>query len=106
MKIKKKILLSLIIFAFILGSIFFPYDLFMKYTNGMYVTSDEFKQMLDDNFVLSANISNVSASTDDKFNEYIVNFKLFNLFNIKKLKVNVIEPDRYFAGGDSLGFTL
>ena len=31
---------------------------------------------------------------------------MFNLFNIKKLKVNVVEPDRYFAGGETLGFSL
>jgi stage IV sporulation protein B len=41
-----------------------------------------------------------------EYNKVEVDYKLFNLFTIKKLRVNVVEPDRYFAGGDSLGFSL
>jgi len=106
MKFKRKIIVSIIIVVFVLGSMFFPYELFTKFSNGMFVTSDELKQLLNNNFILSSYISNVSASTEEDFNEYVINYKLFNLFNIKRLKVNVIEPDRYFAGGDSLGFSL
>lgn len=106
MRFKKKILMFSLIMIFSLASVFFPYNLFIKQTSGMFVTREELKELLDDNWVVSANISNVSASNGDEFNEYIINYKLFNLFNIKKLKVNVIEPDRYFAGGNSLGFSL
>jgi len=106
MTIKKKILMWSLIILFFITSIVFPYDLILKYSDGMVVTHDELKEILDDNFLITANIGSVSASTEDEFNEYIINYKLFNLFNIKKLKVNVIEPDRYFAGGDSLGFSL
>lgn len=106
MKIRKKILMWSFIFLFLITSIVFPYDLMLKYSDGMLVTQDELNEILNDNFIITANIGSVSASTEDEFNEYIINYKLFNLFNIKKLKVNVIEPDRYFAGGDSLGFSL
>lgn len=106
MKIKRKILLAFMAVIFVVASIFFPYESFVKYSNGMFVSREELSQMLTNNWLLSSQVSNVSASNGDKFNEYIVNYKLFNLFNIKKLKVNVIEPDRYFAGGDTLGFSL
>lgn len=106
MKCKRKLLMTSLIIVFILSSIFFPYDLFIKYSDGMCVTHDELREILDDNFIIRTNIGSVSASDEDVFNEYIINYRLFNLFNIKQLKVNVIEPDRYFAGGDSLGFSL
>jgi len=106
MSIRKKLLLGITIIIFILTTIFFPYDTFIKYSDGMFVTQDELKVMLEDNYFLTSSIGSVSASDGNDFDEYIINYKLFNLFNIKKLKVNVIEPDRYFAGGDSLGFSL
>jgi len=103
---KKKILIAFFVVFFVISSIFFPYNTFIKYSNGMFVTTEELSEMLKDNWLLSSNISNISASNGDDFDEYIINYKLFNLFNIKKLKVNVIEPDRYFAGGETLGFSL
>ena len=102
---KRKLLLIITIFFFLLFSIIFPYDI-LKYQNGMFVTTDELDDMLETNYFVSSRVINVSADTDENFNEYTIKYKLFDLFNIKKLKVNVIEPDRYFAGGDSLGFSL
>ena len=106
MRVKRKILTICISFIFVLISIFFPYDTFLKYSDGMYVTNDELQSMLDNNWMISSHISSVSALDNNDFDEYVINYKLFNLFNIKKLKVNVIEPDRYFAGGNALGFSL
>lgn len=106
MKLKRKILISILSIVFILVSIFFPYNTLLKYSDGMYVSHEELEKMLDNNWVLYPQVSNVSASNGNDFDEYVINYKLFNLFNIKKLKVNVIEPDRYFAGGDALGFSL
>lgn len=106
MRIKRKVLTICISFIFVLISIFFPYDTFLKYSDGMYVTTDELQSMLDHNWMISSQISSVSALDNNDFDEYVINYKLFNLFNIKKLKVNVIEPDRYFAGGNALGFSL
>lgn len=103
---KKKLLLIIVIFLFVTVSISFPYELFNISENGMFVTKDELKSMLSSNFFVSSKIDSVSASTGEDFDEYVIKYKLFNLFNIKNLKVNVIEPDRYFAGGDSLGFSL
>ena len=103
---KKKLLLVITVFLFVMVSIFFPYDLFSIYEDGMVVTREELDNMLSDNILVSSRISSVSAKTDEDFDEYIIKYKLLNLFNIKNLRVNVIEPDRYFAGGDSLGFSL
>jgi len=103
---KKRILGVFVIIIFIITSLFFPYDMFINYEDGMYVTYGELNNMLDTNGFLTSHLANVSADDGDRFNEYVINYKLFNLFNVKKLRVNVIEPDRYFAGGDSLGFSL
>ncbi len=102
---KKKLLLIITIFFFLLFSIIFPYDI-LEYQDGMFVTTDELDEMMESNYFVSSRITNVSADAGENFNEYTIKYKLFDLFNIKKLKVNVIEPDRYFAGGDSLGFSL
>ena len=72
----------------------------------MFVTQNELNEMRKGNFILSSDIASVSASDDENFDEYIINYKFFNLFNIKRLKVNLINPDEYYAGGDSLGFSL
>lgn len=106
MMIRKKIAIMIVSLIFVLTSIFFPYELLTTIDNNMFVTTDELNKMLDDNFFINTDLISVSALDNQEFDEYIINYKLFNLFNIKNLKVNVIEPDRYFAGGDSLGFSL
>ena len=47
MKFKKRVLAISIIVLFILTSIFFPYDLYTKYSDGMFVTTDELKEIAD-----------------------------------------------------------
>ncbi|MGN0960876.1 MAG: SpoIVB peptidase S55 domain-containing protein, partial [Christensenellales bacterium] len=106
MAFKKKLAFAICSIIFILASIFFPYDLFISLEDNMYVTKDEFQEMLNNNFFISSNVTAVSSTKEEEFDKYVIDYKLFNLFNIKRLKVNVVEPDRYFAGGDSLGFSL
>lgn len=103
---KKKLIPILVIIFFVVISIFFPYNLLINLTNDMFVTTDELDDILTSNWLIQSDIVNVSAKDNDEFDKYIINYKLFNLFNIKKLKVNVVEPDRYFAGGETLGFSL
>jgi stage IV sporulation protein B len=105
MRIKKLLLFSIISF-FAIVCAFFPYESFGRYSDGMFVTFNELQQMKKDNFILNSDIALVSANANENFDEYVINYKLFNLFNIKKLKVNLIDPDEYYAGGDSLGFSL
>jgi len=106
MKIKKRILFFVILSLFFLTSIFFPYDLYTNLDDNMYVSTEEFNKLLGNNFFISSNFKPVSNMNNDDSTEYLIDFKLFDLFTIKKLRVNVIEPNRYFAGGDSLGFSL
>ena len=106
MTFRKKILLMLSVIILVLFSVFFPYNVFTIIEDYMYVTNEELSDILPNNLLISSSISNVSASSNEEFDQYIINYKLFNLFNIKKLHVNVVEPDRYFAGGEVLGFSL
>jgi len=105
MVLRKRLIFIFLLSIFIIVSVFFPYDIFITLEDNMYVTTEEFEEMLDNNFFISSRVQTVSTTNKD-IDQYVVDYKLFNLFNIKKLRVNVIEPDRYFAGGDSLGFSL
>lgn len=102
---KKGFLPIVLIFAFLFVALSFPYDMYVSLEQDMYVTRSEFDDMLKNNFFISSQAVEVFASNDD-MDKYIVDYKLFDLLSIKRLRVNVIEPDRYFAGGNSLGFTL
>lgn len=107
MKLRKNLTFLILVSIFILTSLFFPYDIFIKLEDGMFVTTDEFEEMLDGNFFISSSFKPASKIEEsNEYDEYLVDFKLFNNFTIKKLRVNVVEPDRYFAGGNSLGFSL
>ncbi len=103
---RKKVVPIILIFFFAIVSIFFPYDLLFSLTNDMFVTHEELDDILKNDWLISSHVVSVSAKDDNEFDKYIINYKLFNLFNIKKLKVNVVDPDRYFAGGETLGFSL
>ena len=103
----KKFSLFIVMALFVMFSMFFPYDIFCIIEDNMFLTKEELSDIMPNNLIVSSSISNnVSASTNDEFNQYVINYKLFNLFNIKKLHVNILEPDRYFAGGEVLGFSL
>ena len=103
---RKKVVPIILIFFFAIVSIFFPYDLLFSLTNDMFVTHEELDDILKNDWLISSHVVSVSAKDDNDFDKYIINYKLFNLFNIKKLKVNVVDPDRYFPGGETLGFSL
>lgn len=106
MKIKKKVLMIFLIVFFVVSSIFFPFDTLQKMQDEMFVTVEELNNLIKDNWIMSPSIINVSTKNNSDFDKFIIDYKLFNLFNIKKLKVNVLQPDRYFAGGETLGFSL
>ena len=103
---RKKLLKLIVIILFAVISVFFPYSEIINYSNGMCVTKEELNSMLQNNFIFTSKVSSVFADDGSDFEEYVIDYKLFNLFNIKKLRVNVAPADRYFAGGNSLGFSL
>ncbi len=72
--------------------------------NEAVVTRDEFNKMLASKSIFVDEV--VSCVTNDKdIQQYSVKYKLFNLINIKNLKVNVIT-NQVFLGGNALGFSI
>ena len=77
----------------------------------MLITKTELSQLnkkLNSVFI-SSEIMNISATTEDQekqINEYTIKYKLFNLFNIKNLKVKVAQTNTVYAGGQCVGISL
>ena len=100
-------------FCFILISVlftcicfYFPYQKFLFLTDGELLTKDEFINLTKSGWFCSAKCILADSDLDDELNEYVVKFKLFNLFNIKNLRVNVSKTDEVLLGGDCVGLTL
>ena len=105
-KSKKLLLFVLICFCFVFLCAIVPYKTLILLNDGIILTKQEFNKLLNSNGFVGANV--VFAETDNEklINEYVVNFKLFNLFNIKNLKVNVVKNDELYIGGDCIGLNL
>ena len=105
MKTKRIILFLIISIITIVILISIPFNLF--FTDSIILTEDEFNKLMSSNsFIFDKIVEQCSTSeVDDKLNEYAIKYKLFNLFNIKNLKVSVINNEVY-AGGKALGFVV
>lgn len=108
---KKSINISKLVFFFItLGCFFvfaltFPYELFAVSLNESVINSDSYNELMKNKFLHQTN-SKAYADTDNSdLNEFVVKYKLFNLFDILSLKVKVNDNSVYL-GGDCLGFSL
>lgn len=102
-KVFNFIVLSLLFVAFCL---FFPYSTLINLQDGVFLTSEEFTNLTKKSSFFNANVVLASSNDDEEFNEYVVNFKLFNLFNIKNLKVNVVKTNEVMLGGNCIGLSL
>lgn len=102
--VKKAIFLCLIS-IFLLVAFSFPYQLFLLCKSGAVLNYETYKDYLKNNFLSQKKVVVASTNDNDEINEYLVNYKLFNLFNILSLKVRVAENSVYL-GGDCLGFSL
>lgn len=104
---RKSIVFFLLCSMCVLLCISFPYREIMMLNNGDIVTVEEFEKLTKCFDFLNVNVACVSGGTDDnEVKEYDVKFKLFNLFNIKNLKVSVVEDEKVFLGGDCVGLSL
>lgn len=106
--IKSFVLIILIIFFMCICSQI-PFSLLNTLEDNVIITRSELNSILNnyDNFLCNASVT--AMADDDKtdtLNEYAIKYKLLNLFTIKKLNVNVLEDDIYYAGGNCLGFSL
>ncbi|MBQ9791660.1 MAG: SpoIVB peptidase [Clostridia bacterium] len=103
-KVRRLVCFSFIMF-FLLVAFSIPYDTLMLLSNNMVVTSSELVSLknLDNPFIKCVSVVNAS---DNGKNEELLEYKLFNMFDILSLKVNVVEDDEYYVGGSTLGFSL
>lgn len=83
----------------------FPYELFLFSRSGAVLNRDTYNAYLNRSFLSQMGASRCVNSTNGELEEYVVNYKLFNLINILSLKVKVAENSVYL-GGDCLGFAL
>ena len=105
MKIVRRLVCFSFIMFFLLVAFSIPYDTLMLLSNNMVVTSSELVSLknLDNPFIKCVSVVNAS---DNGKNEELLEYKLFNMFDILSLKVNVVEDDEYYVGGSTLGFSL
>lgn len=104
--ISKLVLFFVVLGGFLIFALTFPYELYYLNKQGIVLNSDNFQKLLENKFLNQVSSRVYANSEDDKvLNEYVVNYKLFNLFNILSLKVKVSD-NSVFLGGDCLGFSL
>ena len=71
---RKKVVPIILIFFFVIVSIFFPYNKMLELSDEMFVTHEELKELLNSDFLLSSQIVSVSARDDSDFDKYIINY--------------------------------
>lgn len=94
-------LLFLSIFLYV--SFTFPYELFLYSNHNVVLNKDEYEKLA--NKLSTKVVATCAKDEDSKLNEYVVNYKLFNLFDVLSLRVKVSDNSVYL-GGDCLGFSL
>lgn len=94
-------LLFLSIFLYV--SLTFPYELFLYSNQNVVLNKDEYEKLA--NKLSTKVVATCTKDEDSKLNEYVVNYKLFNLFDVLSLRVKVADNSVYL-GGDCLGFSL
>lgn len=99
------IILSILL---IMVSINIPYEFILFLDDNSVLTADEFNKIRENDFFKVSSLAYAANSEvdEEEIKQYEVQYKLFNLFNIKNLKINVIGKSNVFAGGNCLGFTL
>ena len=90
---------------FVLLAVTFPYQLFLLSKTDAVLNFDTYNDFMSNKFLSEYNHVVTATNSHDEIDEYTVNYKLFNLFNILSLKVKVAENSVYL-GGDCLGFSL
>ncbi len=87
-----------------------PYNLYVHFKGNAIITSDELNALINNNFLLGYEKDEYVLALDDgdeeKINEYSAKLKLFNLLNIKNLKVSESDDNVVSAGGDCIGISL
>ena len=103
--ISKLVLFFLTIGGFLIFALTFPYKLYSLSKNEIILNSDNYNRLLENKFLSEVGKVVLADNDNEVLNEYIVNYRLFNLFDILSLKVKVSDNSVYL-GGDCLGFSL
>lgn len=103
MKRVSLIVVSMVFMVMMLIAFTIPYDTMCSLSNNMVLTASELKSLTSQSNLVMQCVSNYDGT--DK-NDELIQYKLFNMIDILNLKVNVIEDDRYYVGGSTLGFSL
>lgn len=104
--IKNKSLVYIIMALFVLISLCVPYNVIFSLQENSLVSREEIEKIADkNNLLFTTNFVKISADNDKSIDDYVVQYKLFNLFTIKSVKVNVIE-DKVLPGGNCIGLSL
>ena len=104
--IPKLVLFFLVVGGFLVFALTFPYKLFLFSTNHIILNTEKYNELFANKFLYEERKS-VLAEGDkgEELNEYVVKYKLFNLFDILSLRVKVSDNSVYL-GGDCMGFSL
>ncbi len=95
------------IFIFVVLSIIVGYTIFSIPTifwedGEIILTKSQFQSL--------NNVETISASLNDEkeqqIKDFVISYKLFDLFNIKNAKVSVVDNQNVYAGGNVLGFDI
>lgn len=90
---------------FLLFCFTFPYEVFVG--NDMLVlTKSEWEKLCQNKFVSICDSLQSAYADDGQIDEYVIKYKLFNMSNITSLKVKVLDDNKVWLGGETLGFSL
>lgn len=109
-KFNKHIIFLVLAFVLVIFLRALPYELLTYDESEITLTAHEWKEMenrLNDG--LFSKISYLKAENPERENslaEFDVKFKLFNLFNIKNLRVKLLNEKVVLAGGECVGISL
>ena len=92
-----------VLFVFLIY--FTPFEIFFLPSK---ITQDKYLELLNQHNPFFAIKTNVFAQEEnEELNKAIIEYKLFNLFTIKKLRVDVYPNlNDYYAGGNCIGFDI
>ena len=93
--------------VFVIVAISYPYRQISVLSDSAVITKQELDSLQQGSVFCVAKATKLTADSNDlDCDEYIINYKLFNLFNITNLRVNVIADNKIYAGGNCLGFNI
>ena len=112
MKHKEIKFLSFLIFCitFTIVCVNIPYGLICGISGETFIAKEEIKyiQYNGNNIFFNTTVCKLSANSDkeEKVSEYVIKYKLFNAFNIKNLKVKVVNDNLVYPGGNCVGLSF